>query len=135
MPGYRANNIEDLKKGIIGSLSDNYKYKDEMELKKKLWFSNLENGGCDNICNFLFNDDGSIKEELLIKEQSDSYTDRLEKENTKLKNTIDEKNAVIAKREKRIKELDDFIAQLINSKGWRFLEKMRSIKGIFKSKK
>lgn len=135
MPGYRANNIEDLKNGIIGSLSDNYKYKDEMELKKKLWFSNLENGGCENICKFLFNDDGSIKEELLVKEQTDSYTDRLEKENTKLKNTIDEKNAVIAKREKRIKELDDFIAQLINSKGWRFLEKMRSIKEIFKSKK
>lgn len=135
MPGYKANNIEDLKKGIIGSLSDDYKYKDEMELKKKLWFGNLENGGCENICDFLFNDDGSIKEGLKVKDKLDTYTDRLERENTILKNTIDEKNALIAIRENRIKELDDFIAQLINSKGWRFLEKIRSIKNFFKFKK
>ena len=73
-----------------------------------------------------------INEEIKKKDKVDGITlkiEELKEKNISLSKTIDEKNEVIAQREKRIKELDDFIAQIINSKGWKFLENMRAIKG------
>ena len=132
MPGYKAKKLDELIKGIEGSFSNNYKYKEEMEEKRKLWFGKLNDGGCKNICDFLFNKNGEINEEIKKKDKVDGITlkiEELKEKNISLSKTIDEKNEVIAQREKRIKELDDFIAQIINSKGWKFLENMRAIKG------
>lgn len=52
------------------------------------------------------------------------YKDRVDE----ISKVLDEKNEVIADRENRIKELDLFISNIINSKGWKFLEKIRGVK-------
>ena len=132
MPGNRVKNLYDLIEAIDGSIVEDFKYKEEFAKKKKLWFSNLEDGGCKNICDYFFEGD-KLKKEIIDEKPSPIHI--LKERVEELSRTVDEKNAVIAQREARIKELDDFIAQIINSKGWKFLEGMRNIKKKLSGKK
>ena len=129
MPGYQVKNINQLKDGITDSFSENFKYKEEFKKKKELWFSNLKDGGCDKICDYFF--DGYLLKEKL-KGKGIGVVGTLKARVDELSKILDEKNEVIAQREARIKELDDFIAQIINSKGWKFLEGIRKIGKPFK---
>ena len=131
MPGYRVKDYTSLINAIDDSFSEKYKYREELENKKKLWFGNLEDGGCKNICDYLFDED-KLREGLA--KPIYSKANRLQERVNELGSLLDEKNEVIAQREARIKELDDFISQMINSKGWQFLEKMRSIGKVFRKK-
>lgn len=129
MPGYQVKDISQLKDGISDSLSENFKYKEEFKKKRELWFSNLKDGGCDNICDYFF-DGNNLNSKL--KSKGLGVVGTLKARVDELSRILDEKNEVIAQREARIKELDDFIAQIINSKGWKFLEGIRKLGRPFK---
>jgi CDP-glycerol glycerophosphotransferase (TagB/SpsB family) len=132
MASYQVKKIDELIDAIDGSFSDNFKYKEELKNRKQLWFSDLKNGGCDRICNYLFDED-KINSNICKREYT--ILDELENKLKETERLVDEKNKVIAQREERIKELDEFIQKIINSKGWQFLEKVRKIKGVRKNKK
>lgn len=132
MAGHKVTNITELIKAFDGSLKEDFDYKEEFKQKRNLWFSDLKDGGCERICDYFFKPDGTLKigKENRPKTSEDALRERIDE----LKNTVNEKNDVIAQREARIKELDDFIAQIINSKGWQFLEKVRSLGKPFRKK-
>lgn len=84
----------------------------------------------ENICRYFF--DGYKLNKNLVKhvDSVKRYKDRVDE----ISRLLDEKNEVIADREKRIKELDLFISNIINSKDWKFLEKIRNVKKVFNKK-
>lgn len=123
MPGARVKKIDELTSSISNALnnSSNYSYKKDMLEKKKLWFGNLEDGGCANICDFLFDGDK-------LKDGVKHYVnkeDALEKEVKHLRNELKEKENTIA-------GLNDTLEKVFNSKGWIFLEKVRKVGKFFR---
>lgn len=128
MPGYRVKNINELLESIKNSLSTNYKYEKIREEKKKLWFGTLKDGGCARICDFLFC--GSK-----LKDNIKHYENReiiLEKEVSKLNDVIQQKENEIEEKNHTIDGLNDTLYKVFNSKGWKFLEKVRKVRKIFK---
>lgn len=121
MPGYKVCNLSDLKKSINNCLEENYKFNNEMKEKKKLWFSNLNDGGCNNICNFLFKDDK-------LSENVKYYVDREEE----LEYEVKDNEYKINNLNIEIENLNRELNKVFNSKGWKFLERVRKIKKIFK---
>lgn len=166
MPGYKVKDIDKLIFSIEKSLSANNPFKNELKEKKRLWFGKLKNGGCENICNFFFNN-GKINSK--VKYYID-YEETLENKNEELHNRISEQNILIKDKINYIKKLDTEIEEkvklikknqqeikqknekimflenetknkkyeiellqqelnsIINSKGWRLLEKLRKLK-------
>ncbi len=93
---------------------DNY-YLEARQKAKKMYFSNLQDGGCDRICDFLF--DGNK-----ISNKVKHY-----------KNVEEQMNKEIIYKDLVIKEQKEKIDMIVNSKGWKILEKMRKMKRkIFK---
>ena len=117
--GPKAVNIEELIKESHKLLTDNEYYKKEREEKYDLWFSDLKDGGCDRIYNFIFDSNNNIREDI-------KYYKDPEIELTK-KLTMLEKEK--AKNDKDLEERKRELELVYNSKGWRFLENMRKMKG------
>ena len=108
--GPQCKNIESL---ILetGKLLKNKKYyAEERKNAKELYFGNLQDGGCKQICDFLF--DGNK-----ISSRVKHYKD--------IEDTLNEK---IEYKDLVIKEQREQIDNIVNSKGWKFLEKLRNIK-------
>lgn len=105
------DNISDLKEKI-----DNYLEKDNFifEEQKKLFFNNLENGGCKNICNYFFEEDGKLKVGIKTVINSNKENELLKEKNEKLEYVVKEKE----------KELNT----IYSSKAWKLAEKLRKIK-------
>ncbi len=124
MPGHKISDIKNLLRSIDDCFSDNYGYKDILSEKRKLWFGNLKDGGCKNICDFLF-DGSSISKQVVYysdyEEKLENTIDSLNSEVFNLKNDIVFLNDRIDEREKQINNI-------VNSKGWKILEKMRRFK-------
>lgn len=121
MPGYRANTIDDLFECLIKAFNCPENIQTDM---KKLWFGNLKDGGCKNICDFLFDGNKISSNVKYYTDIEDILQEEIEKQKVKMK----EKDAIIDARNARIRELDEFISNIINSKGWQTLEKLRKIK-------
>lgn len=130
MVGDKVYQIDGLLSSIDSALQSDYKPSEEYLQKRQLWFGDLKDGGCENICNYFF--DGYKLNKNLVRhvDYIKLYKDRVDE----VSKILDEKNEVIADRENRIKELDIFISNIINSKGWKFLEKIRGVKKVFKKK-
>ena len=102
-------------------LKDERYYKKERNEKRKLWISGNYENNCENICNFFF-DGNKIRKtvkyykdpEIYMRKEIDKLTEDLE----------DTKN--------KLEEKDKEIYDVYNSKGWRFLEKVRKVNKIFK---
>ena len=90
-----------------------------MEEKRKLWFGNLKNGGCDNICSYFFTDDGKLKVKPYI--NSNRQVVNLNKKIAKL----DEEKKYYERLSKQRKEELDLV---YNSRSWQVLERLRKIK-------
>ena len=130
MVGDKVHQIDGLLSSIDSALQSDYKPSEEYLQKKQLWFGDLKDGGCENICNYFFNGYKLNKDLVRHVDYIKLYKDRVDE----VSKILDEKNEVIADRENRIKELDIFISNIINSKGWKFLEKIRGVKKVFKKK-
>lgn len=89
-----------------------------------MWFGNLNNGGCKKICDFVFYKNSINKKVNYYKDIEDILNDQIEQDKLLMK----EKDKIIDARNARIRELDSFISDIINSKGWQALEKLRNIK-------
>ena len=130
MVGDKVHQIDGLLSSIDSALQSDYKPSEEYLQKRQLWFGDLKDGGCENICNYFFNGYKLNKDLVRRVDYIKLYKDRVDE----VSKILDEKNEVIADRENRIKELDIFISNIINSKGWKFLEKIRGVKKVFKKK-
>lgn len=109
-------------------LIENLINKKYIHRNKDLLFGELKNGGCENICNFLFkefkinnklekygsNDNEMILKEKLIEQENDIGI---------LNNIIKEQATTINKLNESKEELED----IKNSKGWIILEKIKRI--------
>ena len=118
--GNLAKNIDELFKII----DNNKVLKNDMSVKK-IWFDELKDGGCDNICDYFFEKSGKLKENL-------NYDDSLIlKQEKQIENLNDEISKIVKEKEyfKRLNEQHEQELKLIrNSKSWIALEKMRKFK-------
>ena len=113
------NTIDNLLNKINEYLYCNSKIPLELEEKRKLWFGNLKNGGCDNICSYFFTDDGKLKVKPYI--NSNRQVVNLNKKIAKL----DEEKKYYERLSKQRKEELDLV---YNSRSWQVLERLRKIK-------
>ncbi len=124
MSGYKVNNIFNLLKAIDDSFNPKCEYISKLTDMKKLWFGNLKDGGCKNICDFIFKNNQISSSVKYYKDIEDILNEEIEEQKEKLR----EKDSIIDARNARIRELDEFISNIINSKGWQTLERLRNIK-------
>lgn len=115
--GPKCTNLRELLDEIEKIFSNDAYFKKEKEYAKKLWFDDLKDGGCDKICNFIFDNDGSINNN--IEYYKDSETEK-DKQILHLENKIEQLKTEIRKKE-------EVYVKIINSKGWKILEKARKI--------
>ena len=116
-PGPNVDNIKSLMNEIELLLTDDKYFKEERDKYRKLWFKNLEDGGCDKICDFLF-DGYSIRKDII---RHKSSTIKLRKELSDLKGIVNEQEETI----KRLTESDIRLKEIEQSKAWRIIEKLR----------
>ena len=71
-----------------------------------------------------------VTEAKIEKEENekDEMNINAQAELNKQENEIEERGKIIDARNARIRELDQFISNIINSKGWKTLEKLREVK-------
>lgn len=116
--GPTCKDIEQLKNEIKKLLTNENYYKMQRESFRKLWYNDMQDGGCKQICDFLFDENGKIKKEVKYYESIES---KLNKELKKRDNLIDKKS----------EELRDVYGQLnkiYNSKSWKILLKFQVVK-------
>jgi len=118
-PGPICEDIKTLINEAHKLLNDSSYYASERAKYKKLWFGEIENGGCDKICDFLF-ENNQISKRVVKRE---SLFLKYEKENAKYREIIKEQIGTI----KKLTESDIELNLIKNSKGWRLLEKLRKI--------
>jgi len=126
-PGPTFDNMRELFDETYKLLSDSSYFKKEREEKKQLWFGKLNSGGCEQICDFLF-DNNDISSNV-IKYKSAKL--ELEKNNLELKSSNEKYKEIINEQVETIKKLtssDIELNAIKNSKGWRLLEKARKVK-------
>lgn len=128
--GPKVDNIKDLYKEIFQLLENENYYIKERDKYRNLWFGDLKDGGCKDICDYIFDGNSIRKDFPRYNSKVLNLTEKVEV----LEEISRKKDDIIDARNARIRELDDFIRQIINSKGWKFLEKMRDFKKIFNKK-
>ncbi|HIU40560.1 MAG TPA: CDP-glycerol glycerophosphotransferase family protein [Candidatus Aphodocola excrementigallinarum] len=106
-------------KEFIYKLEKNLQNKNKINIKKELYGS-LEDGGCDKICDFLF-DDNQISSKV---KRYKSKIFELEKQNEDYENIINEQISTI----KKLTESDIELKQIKNSRSWKILEKLRKLR-------
>ena len=110
-----CNSFKDLIKLIQNSK------KEYISKNKELFYGNLKDSGCKNICEYFF--DNNYKLKCNIK-RNDDYGEKIyqyQKEMKKQKEEIENKNH-------QINELKQELEKVYNSKGWKMLEKIRKIR-------
>lgn len=103
-------------KELIESIDLKIKKSEVLKNKEKI-FGNLKNGGCEDICNFLFNNNYQIKSGVVRHESN--FSEMMQK--------IEEKDEKIMQLKLKLKENNFRLSQIENSKGWKLLEKLRKI--------
>lgn len=116
-----VNNLSALKEKLDFYLKYDNDLPQNLKEKRDLWFNNLEDGGCKNICSYFFTDDGNLRNDL------NPYINDSKK--------IVQLNNIITQKEEDIKYFKRLSAQrkeelnlVYNSKSWKILEKLRKVK-------
>lgn len=121
--GPKVKNIEGLIEETDKLLKDNTYYKKEREDAYRLCIAGNYENNCENICNFLF--DGNK-----ISDKVEYYKDK----EIILQNKLEDKEKQVQRLEDELKSLLCEINAVYNSKGWKFLEKVRKIGEPFRKK-
>jgi len=119
-PGPTFKTMKNLMKETKKLLSDTSYFKEERQEKKELWFGDLKSGGCEQICNFLF-------ENFNISTNVKRYKSEL----FELRNKVDSQKEIIKEQIGTIEKLtesDIRLKEIENSRSWKILEKMRNLK-------
>lgn len=119
-PGPIINNISSLLKETKKLLTDSDYYKDERVKYKKLWFGDTKDGGCDKICDFIF--DGYDISSNIVRHKSIEL--KMKDEITELRNIVEEQIATI----KKLTESEIRLKEIENSKSFKILERIRKIR-------
>lgn len=119
-PGPISKNISSLMKETKKLLTNQEYYKEERCKYKKIWFGDLKDGGCDKICNFLF--DGNNISSNIARHKSEQLN--MKEEVIRLRNIVNEQTDTI----KKLTESEIRLKEIENSKGFKILEKIRKIK-------
>jgi len=120
MPGLKVKDYNQLINSINESFTSDLVNTVEYQEKRSLWFGNLTDGGCKNICDFLF-DKSELSKRVVLYED---YEESLENDLKDLEKTCNEKVRNLESENESLKEELNII---VNSKGWKILEKMRKI--------
>ncbi len=123
--GFKVDDINGLLKSVDDCFSKDYKYKERMKEKKKLWFGDLKDGGCKAICDYFFDND-KISKSILNTNVFDRE-ESLEKEVIALNEQIDDQNEVMKKQEIEISVQREKLDSVYSSKGWKILMKVRGV--------
>jgi len=127
-PGPKCNDINSLKKEIKKLLTDDSYYKNERINSKKLWYGDTNDGGCDRICNLLFDNDGQL---LNTVERHNSELNYLKDQNVKLNNSIIKNKYKIKEQKERIKYLEEKeqeLARIKYSRSYKMIQKINNIR-------
>ena len=119
-PGPKCQDIKSLMEEIKKLLEDDTYYKKERDEKRKLWFADGIDGGCDKICDYVF-DGYQISKDVVI-HKSEVY--KLREENKRLNGIVEEQIGTI----KKLTESDIRLKEIENSRTWKLLEKYRYIR-------
>lgn len=112
--GITCDNYNDMIK-----LIDKYIGKRRVKNNKKILYGNLTDGGCRNICDFVF--DGNKLNKSLVRHENELLI--AENKN----NELEEKLDLCIEQIKKLTESDIRLAQIENSRSWKMLEKLRRI--------
>lgn len=112
--GVTTNSYKDLINKINDLIGKKY-----IHQYKNMFFGDLKDGGCDKICDFIF--EGYLINPKIKRYKSDILV--LKDEYKKQKEIIKEQIGTI----KKLTESDIRLKQIENSRSWKFLEKIRKI--------
>lgn len=119
-PGPCCDNIFDLLNEMEKLLTDTTYYQKERKEKRDLWFQDRKDGGCQEICDFLF-EDSSLRKNL---KRYNSELLSLRRDNNNFSNIVKEQENTI----KKLTESDIELKAIRASKSWQLLERLRKIK-------
>lgn len=128
MPGPKSTNIEDLKFEIDKLLNETKYFKTERENRRKLWYGDTKDGGCDKICDLLFDNDGHLLDTV---QRHNSELINLKIKNEKMKKKIINDKYKIRKQNERIEYLENLeqeLARIKFSRSYKIIQKINSIR-------
>ena len=128
-PGPKCMNISSLKIEIKKLLNDKEYFKDLRDKCRELWYGNTKDGGCDKICNLLFNSDGQLLDTI---ERHESELIKLEVEKNKQKKIIKRNKQKIKEQKERIKYLENLEQELASIKYSRSYKIVKNISKLNK---
>ena len=118
--GVTCSDLNGLQKIIDDLIKNNLDFNYYYNQRKNLWFGNLQDGGCKQICDYLFDGNKISKNVKYYKDNEEI----LEESNKEYKDIIDSQNETI----NRLTNSEIELNLMKNSKGWKLLEKARKIK-------
>ena len=128
MPGPKSTNIEDLKFEIDKLLNETKYFKTERENRRKVWYGDTKDGGCDKICGLLFDNDGHLLDTV---QRHNSELINLKIKNEKMKKKIINDKYKIRKQNERIEYLENLeqeLARIKFSRSYKIIQKINSIR-------
>lgn len=128
----RITCIENLLIEITNSLNNFNLNNETLKLKKSLWYGNLKNGGCKNICEYIFKNYQINNENITyyydIETQLNKIIDDLKCSISYREKELNQLNKSLGENEKEIKFLKSRLDVITNSKAWKILEFLRKFK-------
>ena len=109
--GPKVTKIEDFFTETEKLFNNSNYYAEERNTARKLLFHDIEDGGCDKICNYFFTKEGTLKDDI----KQYISVEKIQKEN-------------ISKLELENKELHHQLNEILKSKAWKLAEKLRKVK-------
>ena len=119
--GNECNNLNELMK-VIKTMKFN-KFEN-----RKLFFSNLKDGGCDKICDFFFTEDCQLS--YNVQKYENDYVKLMNKNNKliRINKTYEEKIRIL-------KKSDDELQKILHSRSYKIVQKINKIRKMVVSKK
>lgn len=120
-----TNNLTELKR-LLNDYLKNSQINELFSKQKKIFFSSLKDGGCKNICEFFFDENGMIKDKKI-------YDNECRKKQYWIKRIYDMNSQIISlndtigRLEKDVEQRTNELNLILNSKGWKIIEKIRKI--------
>lgn len=119
--------LECIEVAFTMDIKENRYYQD----KRNLWIGNMKNGGCKKICDYIFEDNqisSNVKIHKDLEEELKNKISSLTNEITTLKECVNEQKTTILKQNDVMFKQEQTINNMVNSRGWKLLEKIRKIK-------
>ena len=121
-PGFKVNTIEKLLEIIPLCFKEDFPYKNEIEKKFELWFGNREDGGCKEICDYIFNENGINEHLQIYKSEEDVLQEALQlkdKELVDLDNKLIDLQHSLTQNQVDLDKSKKELENIYNSRSWK----------------